>query len=284
MTTTIGIPDTDMVAAAISLDRVTMEFQGLRALQAVTMTVERGRATALIGPNGSGKTTLLNVISGIYRPVTGTVLVRGATATRMRPHRRARLGIARTFQHVEMPKEMTVLDVVMLGRHVHDRSWLPSYLVGVPYWRHSERRQIEAARQALEFVGIGHLVARQLGELPYGLAKRVDLARALASQPSTLLLDEPAAGLNDVERPQLVEVLKRLRDERSLALVVVEHDMSFVASLCQHAVVLVSGEKIFDGPVEEMQQNALVRRALTGIDTPLAEGDDRKKTSSKQDL
>ena len=216
------------------------------------------------GPNGSGKTTLLNIISGIYRPTAGRVHIAGRDVTGYRPHRIAHLGVGRTFQHIEVPKDLSALRVALLGRHTKMKAGVSSYAFGIPYITKQERRHAQAAREALRIVELEHLARRRIGDLPYGLAKRVDLARALAAEPHILLLDEPAAGLNDREREALLELLRSVKRERQLTLVVVEHDMSFITELCERVVVLVSGSKLYDGDSAAMHKSEAVVEALLG--------------------
>jgi branched-chain amino acid transport system ATP-binding protein len=252
---------------AVTIDDISMQFHGLVVLDEVSATVDEGQAVAVIGPNGSGKTTLLNVISGIYRPVAGSVRVGSQVVTGYRPHRVARLGVGRTFQHLELPRELTLLRVAMLGRHTNIRPGVLSYSLGIPHFNRTERENREAAMDALRMVGLDHLIRHQISDLPYGQAKRADLARALAADPKILLLDEPAAGLNDKEREELLTLLHRIRSERGLALVVIEHDMSFVTQLCQKVVVLVGGRKIYDGSSINLRDDELVMEALVGSPT-----------------
>lgn len=249
---------------AVSVEGVDMRFSGLAVLNDIHLQVASGSSVAVVGPNGSGKTTLLNIISGIYRPVSGRVHVAGRDVTGYRPHRIAHLGVGRTFQHIEVPRELTALRVAMLGRHTRMTAGVLSYAFGIPHFTGKERAHRQAALEALRTVGIDHLRQRRVGDLPYGLAKRVDLARALAAEPHLLLLDEPAAGLNDREREALLELLLRVKAERELTLVVVEHDMSFIAELCERVVVLVSGSKLYDGDSAVMHQDEAVVEALLG--------------------
>jgi branched-chain amino acid transport system ATP-binding protein len=248
----------------VSVESVTMQFHGLVVLRDVSVSVEAGSAVAIIGPNGSGKTTLLNVISGIYRPVSGRVRVGERPVTGIRPHRVARLGVGRTFQHVELPRDLTLLRIALLGRHTRMKPGVVSYSFGLPYFNKTEREHRAAALDALRLVELDHLADYEVGELPYGIGKRADLARALAGEPSVLLLDEPAAGMNDRERQDLLRLLNRIRAEKGLSLVVIEHDMTFVTSLCSHAVVLVGGEKIFDDSIERLRSDDGVMAALLG--------------------
>lgn len=257
----------DETHPALTLNEISMQFHGLVALDKVSVAVDRGQAVAVIGPNGSGKTTLLNIISGIYRPVAGTVRVGSQTVTGVAPYKVAQLGMGRTFQHLELPLEMTLLRVALLGRHTLMRRGVLSYAFGVPHFNKSERANREAAMDALRTVGLDGLAGRQVSDLAYGQAKRADLARALAAEPKILLLDEPAAGLNEVERDELLILLQRIQTERNLALVVIEHDMSFVTELCQKLVVLVAGRKIFDGDSTRLRSEQAVMEALLGAGT-----------------
>ena len=275
MTDSVGAPAEPLSPAqpaAVSIDGVDMQFDGLVVLRDIQLQIPGGSAVAVVGPNGSGKTTLLNIISGIYRPAAGKVVISGRNVTGYRPHRVAQLGVGRTFQHNEMPKELPVLRVVMLGRHTKMKAGVFSYFFGIPYFTREERRNAEAARAALRLVGLENLARRQVGDLPYGLAKRIDLARALAAEPQVLLLDEPAAGLNDKEREDLLDLLLRIKQERQLTLVVVEHDMSFIASLCERVVVLVGGSKLYDGDSASMHEDAAVVEALLGTTVPVTSG------------
>ncbi|MCU4183837.1 ATP-binding cassette domain-containing protein [Acidiferrimicrobium sp. IK] len=255
----------DMAAAnAVTITDISMQFQGLVVLDGVSATVERGQAVAVIGPNGSGKTTLLNVISGIYRPVSGTVHVGRELVTGFRPHRVAQLRVGRTFQHLELPKDLTLLRVALLGRHTVIKRGVFSYALGIPHFNSTEKVNRQAAMDALRSVGLDHLAQHQVQDLSYGQAKRADLARALAADPTVLLLDEPAAGLNDQEREELLALLQRIQKERQVALVVIEHDMSFVTGLCSKLVVLSSGRKIYDGDSTHLRQDPTVMQVLLG--------------------
>jgi branched-chain amino acid transport system ATP-binding protein len=249
---------------ALGVEGVDMRFHGLQVLDTIEVELPAGSSTALIGPNGSGKTTLLNVISGIYKPSRGTVRVGERAVTGLGAHRIAQLGVGRTFQHIEMSKSISALRVVMQGRHVTRRTGLLSYALGLPYLRGIEREHAVMAMMSLRLVGADHIAHRALGELPYGLAKRVDLARALAAGPHTLLLDEPAAGLNDQERRELARLLCQIRKEQNLTMVVVEHDMSFVTSVCEDVIVLSSGRKVYDGPLSDLYRSEEAVRTLTG--------------------
>jgi branched-chain amino acid transport system ATP-binding protein len=247
---------------AVEARRVSLAFGGIRALSNVDLAVRYGEAIGLVGPNGSGKTTLLNIVSGIYRPDSGQILVDGSDLTGRPPHRIAPLGIGRTFQHPDLPKEMRVIDAVMLGRHRLIEAGGIAYSLGFAALRGIERRHHGKAMESLDLVGLAHLARRTIGELPYGLTKRVDLARALAAEPRVLLLDEPVAGLNDLERGVIGELLLEVMERLSLTFVIVEHSMSWVARMCSRVVVLSYGLKIYEGSVTGLATNAAVAEAL----------------------
>jgi branched-chain amino acid transport system ATP-binding protein len=234
-------------AAMLEVRSVSLSFDALQVLRDINLVVYSGSILGLIGPNGSGKTSLLNCINGIYRPDQGNVSLGHVQLTGIPAHRIASIGVARTFQHVDPPRDITVLNFVMLGRHVRmTRFGTLAYGLGVPSLLRYERSHRDLARAALGRVGLDGLDDRLMGGLPYGLVKRVDLARALAGDPNLLLLDEPVAGLNQVERQELAEVLSSL-DRSEMAVCVVEHDMAFVSKICDRLHVLSGGQTIASG-------------------------------------
>ena len=254
---------------AVTIEGVDMQFDGLVVLRDIQLQIPGGSAVAVVGPNGSGKTTLLNIISGIYRPAAGKVIIGGRDVTGYRPHRVARLGVGRTFQHNEMPKELPVLRVVMLGRHTKMKAGVFSYTFGIPYFAKEERRNSEAARAALRLVGLENL-ARAAGRATCRMAWPSASTWRAPWPPSRKCYcsTSRAAGLNDKEREDLLDLLRRVKQERQLTLVVVEHDMSFIASLCERVVVLVSGSKVYDGDSASMHEDAAVVEALLGTTVP----------------
>jgi branched-chain amino acid transport system ATP-binding protein len=229
-------------------------FGGLRAVDGVGFGAGEGLITAVIGPNGAGKTTLFNLIAGTLAPDSGLVTFDGADITGLKPHRVARKGISRTFQAVKLSKKMTALENVMIGRHVRSRAGFVSGMLAAPWTRAEERSVREEALKAIELLGIADYRDKETGGLPFGIQRSVELARAIASEPRLLLLDEPASGLNIRETRTLAGLIERIRG-RGITILVVEHDMSLVMDISDEIVVLNFGKKIAQGKPRDIQAN-----------------------------
>jgi branched-chain amino acid transport system ATP-binding protein len=257
-----GAPE--LAGGALEVRGVTVRFGGLTALDSVSLTAPARQVTGIIGPNGAGKTTLLNVLCGFVKPASGTLAFDGTGLTGLRPHRLAGLGIARTLQGVGLFPQLTVLENVQVGATPHARAGFWSALAGLHWSGRDERRLRERALAALERAGAAGLAGKLPGQLPYGLRKRVALARALVAEPRLLLLDEPAGGLPETELPGLGELFTGLASDT--AVVVVEHRMDLVMSVCGTIAVLDFGKLIACGTPAEVQADPAVTAAYLGTD------------------
>ena len=249
----------------LSVKGLAKYFGGLRAVDGVDMEVRRGMIHALIGPNGSGKTTILNMLSGLYVPTAGEILLEGRAIGGQKSHRITSQGMARTFQNIRLFGELSVLENVLIGRHVHSGSGLLSSFLRPPAQKAEEEAMRKKALEMLAFVGLKGKEFAQANSLPYGQQRLLELARALASDPKLLLLDEPAAGLNAAETEALVELLFQIC-ERGITILLVEHDMSLVMNVSDHITVLNFGRKIAEGSAEEIEKNREVIDAYLGTE------------------
>ena len=254
----------------LAVEDLAVAFGGLAALSGVGFEVGEGEIFGLIGPNGAGKTTVFNVLTGLYRPARGRLSFAGIDLTRLSPHRIAQAGVGRTFQNTEVFRALSALDNVLVGAHSSLQGGILSAAVGAPGVRREEALARARARALLERVGLGDVADVPAGSLPLGRQKRLEMARALAGGPRLLLLDEPAGGLNPTETRMLMELIRRLRDELSLTLMVVEHDMELVMGLCERVAVLHYGRKIAEGTPREVAADAAVIEAYLGSASDVA--------------
>ena len=246
------------------VEGVSKRFGGVVAVQDVSLEVPRGAIVSIIGPNGAGKTSLLNMISGFYKPDTGRVVLEGRDITQKKPSDIAALGIARTFQNIALFSGLTVLDNLMLGRHVRMKSGV---LASVIYWGMAQKEDIahrEACEEIIDFLKLQDLRKLPTAALAYGLRKRVELGRALAVEPSVLLLDEPMGGMNQDEKEDMARYILDVNQERGVTVVLIEHDMGVVMDISDHVVVLDRGRRIAAGTPEEVQRNPAVIQAYLG--------------------
>lgn len=250
--------------ALLEANQVTKRFGGLTAVNEVTLHVDEGRIISVIGPNGAGKTTFFNIITGIYQPDGGTITLNGRSLVGLRPDQIAALGIKRTFQNIRLFGNMTVLENVQVGMHPRLKSNLWQILWHSGGFKQEEAQSEARARELLKFVGLHRRAGELARSLPYGDQRRLEIARALASDPKIILLDEPAAGMNPQETEKATDLIRRLRDDLGITVILIEHDMGLVMEISERIAVLDYGQKIAEGSPEEIRRNPRVIEAYLG--------------------
>jgi branched-chain amino acid transport system ATP-binding protein len=248
----------------LQVDDLGLRFGGLEVLAGISMTVERGSVCGLVGPNGAGKTSLFNCVSGLYRPQRGTVTLDGTDLLAHHPHELAALGLARTFQHVSLLPEATVLDNVLVGGHARSRGGAFAHALRLPAARREEAGLRDRAMALLDSLGLAGVAGERAGSLPFGSQKRAEIARALLAEPRLLMLDEPAGGLAHEEVDAFAELLRRLRGDHDLTILLVEHHMGLVSAVTDKVVALIEGSKVAEGSAAEVRSHPAVVEAYLG--------------------
>ncbi len=254
------------MTSLLKVDNITKRFGGLTAVDKFFLEINDDEIIGLIGPNGAGKTTVYNMITGIYTPTENKVYFKGEDITGLKPDKIAKKGIARTFQNIRLLENLTVLDNVMIGTHLRIKSGLFSAILRLPGYKLEEKQLHEKSIALLERVELLEFANEQAGSLPYGKQRKLEIARALATDPDLLLLDEPAAGMNPQESHELVEFIRQIKEEFGVTIFLIEHDMKVVMDICERILVLDYGKTIAEGSPAEIKNNPEVIKAYLGVD------------------
>ena len=260
-------PVASSVEPVLRLDAATIRFGGLVAVKEVSFSIAPGQLFGLIGPNGAGKTTCFNMITGVYKPTSGKVIFNGRDISGTPSNKVANLGICRTFQNIRLFKDLSVLENVMVAGNLRAKTSVIQAMGLTPFAARETTDLAEEARRLLEVVDLAHVAGARSADLSYGMQRRLEIARAMATRPKLLLLDEPAAGMNPQEKIELNAMVRKIREEFGMTILLIEHDMRFVMSLCEHIVVLDRGEEISNGTPDHVRNDPRVIGAYLGEET-----------------
>ena len=253
-----------MAETVLKANSITIVFGGLHAVENFSIEIKEGELVGLIGPNGAGKTTVFNMLTGVYTPTSGTIELKGQDVTKLTPHERVKIGISRTFQNIRLFKRMSVLENVKVSSNVHMKySIFDGIFKTKKYWAEEDKATVEA-KEILEVLGLSEYEEEQAQNLPYGKQRKLEIARALASHPAILCLDEPAAGMNPTETEELMETIKIVREKFNTAILLIEHDMKLVMGICEWIKVISFGKEIATGTPDEIKANKEVITAYLG--------------------
>jgi branched-chain amino acid transport system ATP-binding protein len=253
-----------MTMDVLQVSNISLNLEGIQILSNIDMTIQEGTIHSVIGPNGSGKTSLMNCITGYYRPNQGSVFLKGQEITHLKPNKIAGIGISRMFQHIEIIREFSVIDNVMLGKHIHLRYNTIQSLLFYGKALKEELRQREKIEEILSFMGLKEFKNKHAGSLPYGTQKRIELARAIAADPQILILDEPTSGMNQQEKEEIIQMILKAHQTYIPTIILIEHDMRVVMAVSEYISVMNFGNLIAEGPPDQIQKNDLVIEAYLG--------------------